>query len=139
MNAINRAELKVLALDTQSESPANETNFRPDEHTSDTPSIASASEDGACPRQHAPSSFSEPFAKLNPFPRGRWTASIASVHTQPPSLDNLAEAPLQALFWSPPETSMVQDATQRIAVLLHAAVNAVQEIQLFDDLYEVPA
>jgi hypothetical protein len=137
MNAINGAGETVLALDAQSETPANETNFQQGEHNP--PSIVSASNDGARPRQHAPSSSSDPFAKLNPFPRGRWTASTAFVNTQPLSSDSLAEAPLQTLFWSPPETSMVEDATQRIAALLHSAVHAVQEIQLFDDLYEVPA
>jgi hypothetical protein len=139
MKVITGAGETVLALDAQSEVSANGTDFQQGEHTFGTPSMVSTSDDGACPRQHAPSASSAPFNKLNPFPRGRWTASAAFVDAQPMALANLAEAPLQTLFWSPPETSMVEDATQRIAALLHSAVNAVQEIQLFDDLYEVPA
>ena len=32
-----------------------------------------------------------------------------------PALAGLLEAPLRELFWSPPETSMVEEATHRIA------------------------
>ncbi len=64
---------------------------------------------------------------------------MATVPRTLPPLTGLLEAPLHELFWSPPETSMVEEATQRIAALLQAAANAVQEIQLFDDVYEVPA
>ena len=137
MNAINGAGETVLVLDTQGETPANGADFQQGEHTSDTPRMVSASEDGACPRPHAPSSSSDPFATLNAYPRGRWTTTRVDV--LPNSSASVAEAPLQALFWTPPETSMVEEATQRIAALLHSTANAVQEIQLFDDLYEVPA
>lgn len=127
----------MLTLDTQGETPAQGTDFQQGEDTSDTPRTVSASEDGACSRPHAPSSSSDPFATLNAYPRGRWTTT--PVGMPPNSSAHVGEAPLQALFWTPPETSMVEDATQRIAALLHSAANAVQEIQLFDDLYEVPA
>lgn len=56
-----------------------------------------------------------------------------------PSLPaNLLEAPLRELFWSQPDTERLAEAQQRIADFLSAAV-AQEPIQLFDDLYELPA
>jgi hypothetical protein len=119
---------------------AAETNFLRDEQTC-APSFLNhaAPGGGALPARHAPPASIEGMpTSSNRFPRGRWTATVASMRTPPP-LDSLVEAPLRELFWSPPQTSMLEEATERISNLLTAAANAVQEVQLFDDLYEIPA
>jgi hypothetical protein len=113
MNSIIGAEKTVLLLDTQSKAPANGADFQPGEHISDTPRMASASKDGACPRPHAPSSSSDPFAKLNAYPRGRWTTPPL-LGVPPNSSADLAEAPLEALFGTPPETSMVEEGNSTL-------------------------
>jgi hypothetical protein len=53
----------------------------------------------------------------------------------PPIPADLLEAPLRELFWSQADTDRVTEAQQRITDFLSAAL-AVEEIQLFDDLYE---
>jgi hypothetical protein len=141
MNLMSGTNDGVLKNDitTAKGEAADETSFLWNEQTS-APSFlnCSAPDGGALPARHAPpASLEGREASPNRFPRGRWTATVASMRT--PALDGLVEAPLRELFWSPPQTSMLEEATERISDLLAVAAHAVQEVQLFDDLYEIPA
>ena len=71
------------------------------------------------------------------YPRGRWTANLKRPWL--PSETELIEAPLRELFWSPPETTLVEEAAQRIANALVSAASLPEPIQLFDDLYQAAA
>jgi hypothetical protein len=138
MNATIEIGTMTPGLEVPQRESAPATDFPPVDHNNNPACSNSASDGGARPDGRAPSaSFADP--AINPFPRGRWTSSVKAVRQQLPPLTGVLEAPLRELFWTPPETSMVEDATQRIANLLQSAANAVQEIQLFDDVYEVPA
>ena len=136
-----------MNMTIESNETARGINTRPENAATEFPPVGSidnpamsnsASDDGVRLSRRAPSASPADQA-ANAFPRGRWTPTITTGLRKLPPLTGLLEAPLHTLFWSPPETSMVEEATQRIAALLQAAADAVQEIQLFDDVYEVPA
>jgi hypothetical protein len=57
---------------------------------------------------------------------------------RPPLPAGLLEGPLRELFWSEPDAERLTEAQQRITNFLNAALTR-EPIQLFDDLYELPA